>query len=176
MDENNSVSKRALQSAAECVQEGCYGRAFAHYILAFNLDKEELKEHEETFCAVYNKWADDLISGGRIEDLFHCQEQVFELFPSYAPILNSIGTQLFRLGYIDESASFFRKCLISDPTYMKARENLENLKGCVVERWHFKMLNDKSRNEAFRNAIVRAVTNGYDNVLDIGTGTGLLRY
>ena len=38
------------------------------------------------------------------------------------------------------------------------------------------MLNDRVRNEAYRNAIATAIQEGFDTVLDIGTGTGLLRY
>lgn len=36
------------------------------------------------------------------------------------------------------------------------------------------MLNDKQRNNAFENAIRKRISQGYDTVLDIGTGTGLL--
>lgn len=44
----------------------------------------------------------------------------------------------------------------------------------TVDRWHFSMLNDKSRNHAFDQAIRKRILLGYDTVLDIGTGTGLL--
>ena len=37
------------------------------------------------------------------------------------------------------------------------------------------MLNDARRNLAFKIAICTAVSAGYTSVLDIGTGTGLLR-
>jgi precorrin-6B methylase 2 len=43
----------------------------------------------------------------------------------------------------------------------------------VVPRWHFEMLNDRERNDAFEAAISRVVQPG-DLVLDIGTGAGLL--
>ena len=38
------------------------------------------------------------------------------------------------------------------------------------------MLNDKKRNKGYKDAIRTAVSKGYDNVLDIGAGTGILRY
>lgn len=44
----------------------------------------------------------------------------------------------------------------------------------AVDRWHFTMLNDKQRNNAFEQAIRKRVSQGYDTVLDVGTGTGLL--
>lgn len=43
----------------------------------------------------------------------------------------------------------------------------------LVPRWHFEMLNDQPRNEAYRTAIRAALRPG-DLVLDIGTGAGLL--
>lgn len=36
------------------------------------------------------------------------------------------------------------------------------------------MLNDKQRNNAFEQAIRKKVSQGYNTVLDVGTGTGLL--
>ncbi|KAL0133788.1 hypothetical protein PUN28_001036 [Cardiocondyla obscurior] len=44
----------------------------------------------------------------------------------------------------------------------------------AVDRWHFTMLNDKQRNNAFEQAIRKKVSQGYNTVLDVGTGTGLL--
>ncbi|XP_011858120.1 PREDICTED: uncharacterized protein LOC105555698 isoform X2 [Vollenhovia emeryi] len=44
----------------------------------------------------------------------------------------------------------------------------------AVDRWHFTMLNDKQRNNAFEQAIRKRVGQGYDTVLDVGTGTGIL--
>lgn len=38
------------------------------------------------------------------------------------------------------------------------------------------MLNDRRRNVAYRFAIQKAIKSGYNTVLDIGTGTGILRY
>jgi predicted RNA methylase len=43
----------------------------------------------------------------------------------------------------------------------------------TIPRWHFPMLNDRDRNEAFVTAIERQVVPG-SHVLDIGSGTGLL--
>ena len=58
----------------------------------------------------------------------------------------------------------------------QARENFERAAGCLVQRWHFLMLNDHQRNVTFRDAVRAAVQAGASTVLDIGTGTGLLRY
>lgn len=59
-----------------------------------------------------------------------------------------------------------------DPCTQDIQSRLAN---CLVDRWHLPMLNDASRNAAFKSAITRAVKDGYHTVLDIGSGTGLLR-
>jgi type II protein arginine methyltransferase len=82
----------------------------------------------------------------------------------------------FRLGYVEEAAAYIRKSLLVNPNYLAARDNLENVCSHLVERWHFSMLNDKRRNIAFKFAIDKAIKSGYNTVLDIGTGTGILRY
>lgn len=49
-----------------------------------------------------------------------------------------------------------------------------------IPQWHYDMLHDQQRNEAYETAIARAVatkrlgSQGPVHVLDMGTGTGLL--
>ena len=80
------------------------------------------------------------------------------------------------MGYIEEAAAYIRKSLMINPGYLAARDNLENICSHLVERWHFPMLNDRRRNLAYQYAIDKAIKCGYNTVLDIGTGTGILRY
>ncbi len=79
------------------------------------------------------------------------------------------------LGFVDEAAKYFHKVLRLDPSDVMARENLDNLYSNLVDRWHFRMLNDHTRNAAYYLAIQRVVKSGYERVLDIGAGTALLR-
>lgn len=51
---------------------------------------------QESFRFTLFKWADELDSVGRIQDLFNCFEQALELFPADEVILNSMGEHLFR--------------------------------------------------------------------------------
>ena len=86
-----------------------------------------------------------------------------------------------RLGYHTESLGYFRRATAADRLFLKAQENLDNACSSLVERWHFRMLNDKMRNSAFHRAITLAVdsvemtSGGQLVVLDIGTGSGILR-
>lgn len=50
-----------------------------------------------------------------------------------------------------------------------------SLASSLVDRWHFPMVNDQRRNEAFKCAIEKNVQRGVTSVLDIGAGSALLR-
>ncbi|XP_069832988.1 protein arginine N-methyltransferase 9 isoform X2 [Dendropsophus ebraccatus] len=106
--------------------------------------------------------------------MFNCYEQALELFPSDDVICNSMGEQLFRLGFRDEAAGYFYKAVKLNPNSADAKENFYRVANWLVERWHFVMLNDVKRNLMFKKAIENAVHAGCKTVLDIGTGTGIL--
>lgn len=89
-------------------------------------------------------------------------------------ILDNFGTALERSGKLLEALCCFEEILKLNSNYLKSYQNLDNVKNQLVERWHFRMLNDVHRNAVYRNAIGTAIANGRSKVLDIGTGTGLL--
>ncbi|WP_010185522.1 50S ribosomal protein L11 methyltransferase, partial [Sphingomonas sp. PAMC 26605] len=60
-----------------------------------------------------------------------------------------------------------------EPDDVEVAARTQQLIGQSVPRWHFNMLGDTPRNDAFDAAIRRAVTPG-THVLDIGAGSGLL--
>ncbi|MGQ9365296.1 tetratricopeptide repeat protein [Azospirillum sp. ST 5-10] len=66
-----------------------------------------------------------------------------------------------------------RRALVLRPDFEAARLDLRLLASQQVPAWHFTMLADGARNEAYRRAIEKAVTPGC-RVLEIGTGAGLL--
>jgi len=77
---------------------------------------------------------------------------------------------------------YLRSVLQKNPDFLKAQENLDNICDLLVERWHFRMLNDVNRNQCYRDVIREALQQYSASsgerpalVLDIGTGTGLLR-
>ena len=83
----------------------------------------------------------------------------------------SINSQLYAYDY------FKRAVFMSNESNLMALESLENLLNLNIDRWHFRMLNDKIRNKSYAEAIAKKLAKFSDcpiNVLDIGTGTGLL--
>lgn len=83
---------------------------------------------------------------------------------------------LFRLGYPERAAHYFREALKRNKNYFPAFQSLCTTYCTLIERWHYRMLNDSYRNEAYKEAIFKKIRQGFDTVLDIGTGTGLFRY
>lgn len=73
-----------------------------------------------------------------------------------------------------EAKELFRQACRADCYNLQAYMNLQNTKNKMA-RWHFRMLNDHSRNTAFKKAIQYYIRRKKKyNVLDIGSGTGLL--
>uniref|UniRef100_A0A8C7HUH7 Protein arginine methyltransferase 9 n=1 Tax=Oncorhynchus kisutch TaxID=8019 RepID=A0A8C7HUH7_ONCKI len=170
----NELVSRSLESAQQCLFNQDYGTAFVHYLLVLNLAPVLKDFASESFRFTLFKWADELDSLGRIQDLFDCYEQALELFPTDEVIINSMGEHLFRMGFRDEAAGHFHKALKLKPDYPEAKENFYRVANWLVERWHFLMLNDRRRNHKYQQAIQKAVEGGCNTVLDIGTGTGIL--
>jgi type II protein arginine methyltransferase len=70
----------------------------------------------------------------------------------------------------------FHKAVKLNPDFSDAKENFYRVANWLVERWHFVMLNDARRNAIYSAAIRKAVCAGSRTVLDIGAGTGILRF
>lgn len=89
---------------------------------------------------------------------------------------NSIDFLLFRLGYPEKAAYYFKEALQRNDNYFPAYRSLSTTYCALIERWHYRMLNDSFRNEAYKEAIHKKINQGFNHVLDIGTGTGLFWY
>lgn len=76
-------------------------------------------------------------------------------------------------GRIDEAEKFYRRALQISPDNPGAVANLRRILSTKIPYWHFEMLADTQRNDAYQQAIEKVV-NQESKVLDIGTGSGLL--
>jgi Flp pilus assembly protein TadD len=95
------------------------------------------------------------------------------LRPDYVDAIVNKGTVLAKLDKVDEAAQCFRRALALSPGHLVATARLRQALGKVVPAWHFPMMNDAFRNQAYERAIRKAVGPEM-RVLDIGTGAGLL--
>ena len=85
---------------------------------------------------------------------------------------NNYGLVLKALGQTDAAIGAFKRALALNPEMPEAIINLRRACRDVVPAWHFAMMADKPRNDAYQAAIERVA--GGRRVLDIGTGAGLL--
>lgn len=89
-----------------------------------------------------------------------------------AEVHNNYGLVLKALGENDAAIHAFKRALALMPDMPDAKANLKRALRELVPAWHFAMMADKPRNDAYQAAIRRAVQGRH--VLDIGTGAGLL--
>ncbi|XP_012944691.1 protein arginine N-methyltransferase 9 [Aplysia californica] len=93
-------------------------------------------------------------------------------------VFTSAASVLFSLDVQFEALLLARRAVHLMPNSHVAQETFENLCCHLVERWHFVMLNDKSRNTAYQQAIEFVLESDKPGltVCDIGCGTGLLSF
>jgi len=170
----NSLYFQHFQAAKSCLRREKYGDAMAHLVFLANVEPSSKEVLEEDFIIAMRHWNDILERHGELDKLMVCLQEALKLYPRSENILVNTGASLIKMGFTDEAASCFRRALQVNPGSIRAKENLENVANLLVERWHFRMLNDKKRNLAYKEAIAKAISHGHDVVLDIGSGTGIL--
>nr|XP_037286196.1 protein arginine N-methyltransferase 9-like [Rhipicephalus microplus] len=164
----------SLSQIETCIESGTFGRALAHFCVVFKLQPSTKNDLKEAFLLAVGKHTEKLEAEQRWTELFDCYEELLKAYYSCEELHHSLGALLLRHGHIKAAACSIRKALEINPNFTAARQSLDGLRTLLVERWHFRMLNDISRNEAFHDAITAAVQSGHKRVLDIGAGTGLL--
>lgn len=92
--------------------------------------------------------------------------------PNFAQAHNNLGAALAGLGDDEAAIRAYRQALAIDPGFIEARDNLDLACAGVAPAWHFPMMADAARNDAYDKAL-RAAAPG-QRVLDIGSGSGLL--
>ncbi len=100
-------------------------------------------------------------------------ERALALDPDAVAAHVGLGNLLLEENLLADAAKCYRRALARNPDHAEAAANLRKAMGRQVPAWHFTMLADTARNDAFRRAIDTAVGPGA-RVLDIGTGSGLL--
>lgn len=88
-------------------------------------------------------------------------------------LLVSTGMESLENKQIADALGYFESALYLDPEHAGAQSGRNRVYRKLIPRWHFEMLNDKLRNDAFERVLAKAIT-GSTNVLDIGSGSGLL--
>jgi type II protein arginine methyltransferase len=113
-----------------------------------------------------------LRASGRAEAAVGAFEAALRAMPGYSDAWSNLGAVHRDLGRLDEAVRCYRKALEADPANSQALHNLKVAYSDAVPTWHFAMMNDHARNDAYDQALRRFAPGR--RVLDIGTGAGLL--
>ncbi|MBL8881212.1 MAG: 50S ribosomal protein L11 methyltransferase, partial [Phycisphaerales bacterium] len=85
----------------------------------------------------------------------------------------NLGLALKRIGRVSQAVPHLRFAATRASHLLQAAQHLQQSYQALVPRWHFTMLHDRPRNDAYEQALRSVVCPG-QRVLDIGTGSGLL--
>ena len=151
---------------------------------------------EDSICFQINVFVDRLLHDGKIAQADWIWNKTLELSGlewrnkvdagiakvGGGSLLMNYGTYLAsRCRYMDAITVFDQVIATYPRLKIKAIDNKENAKNYVLDRWHYRMLNDKPRNTSYFKAIEWAICRirstsqmEHIHVLDIGGGTGLL--
>lgn len=114
-----------------------------------------------------------LTESGMAAEAMVSLEMAVQLKPDDASLQVLKANALTELGRVQEVIDTLKEALRLDPGNKEAAANLNRTYMRLIPSWHFTMLADEKRNEAYDKAIRKAVKPGH-HVLDIGTGSGLL--
>lgn len=172
----HSVAEDALACASSCVAKQDYGKAFACFLLAAKIIPSCKHTIKNAFTQTLLHWVDILIRLGRGNDVLSVCAQAAAIFPENEYCLVAYGSALSSKGLYLEALKPLEAAVRISPVSPRARESLHGVLNYLLERWHFRMLNDLERNGHFQAALKRAIDAGHRTVLDIGSGSGILRY
>lgn len=109
---------------------------------------------------------------GQKHEARDCFERALAITPGYPEALHNLGVIYSEMQKAEQAVAAFREAVRLDPKLSEADEALKTAYGNIVSPWHFAMLGDERRNNAYETAIRQSVHG--KNVLEIGTGAGLL--
>ncbi|MCR6646058.1 MAG: tetratricopeptide repeat protein [Terricaulis sp.] len=110
---------------------------------------------------------------GRLKEAAASYQRFLRAEPNHVGALTDLGMICIQLNKDEDALNAFKTALSIDPKHAPAQFGLAQARANLIPPWHIPMMNEPKRNNAYRDAIRRAVKPG-DLVLDLGTGAGLL--
>lgn len=121
----------------------------------------------------HSNYANLLKDVGRTAEAVSHYQKALALDPTSAATHNNLGLLYREHGQLEAAVQALEQAVKAGPGNPQYRINLRDTYRRMIPGWHFAMLNDQARNDAFERAISKAAP-GRRLVLDIGTGSGLL--
>lgn len=118
---------------------------------------------------------------GRLQEAAQAYRQALQQQADAIEALNGLTLVLVSSQQLPQAEQVWQQAHAKAPEHVEVQRNRSLLNRCQAPRWHFPMVNDSRRNDAFAAAIDKAVKrisanspDGSCRVLDIGAGSGLL--
>jgi tetratricopeptide (TPR) repeat protein len=121
---------------------------------------------------IHNNYGAVLNALGEHDAAIAAFKRALALQEGYADAHNNLGVVYRAQGQSGDAIETLRRAVALKPDLAEAKTNLRTAYRDIVPGWHFAMMGDRQRNNAYEAAIKRAVRGR--RVLDIGTGAGLL--
>lgn len=122
---------------------------------------------------IWHRLANNYLERSDSKEAEVCMLRAIELSPNIAEYHNELGRILHLKGDISAAINSYKLALSINPDFVNAKILLNNACSTIIPAWHIPMMNDLKRNNAYKNAINKAVEES-QVVLEIGTGSGLL--
>ena len=145
--------------------QGCLDRAAAVY--------QELLDRAPSFPEALYNMANLQYDMGRLTEAEALFTKLLEECPHHLNARTNLALIKSRQGQTERAIQILEKVIEIDPVHKDAKNLLRRLYNYKIPSWHFDMLNDEERNDAYNQAI-RAAAKKARHVLEIGTGSGLL--
>ncbi|XP_063879583.1 protein arginine N-methyltransferase 9-like isoform X1 [Scylla paramamosain] len=174
MSTTKQGGERQLVEFEKCRLSGEIGLSFSHLSLALLLSPHLKQQYYSTYLEIFEKWSQKAEDSHGLSQVMTLYEVALNHYPESPDLHYLLAATLYRHGSVHEAWNHACLAEAKCPRDPCAQDIQGRLANCLVDRWHLPMLNDAGRNAAFRMAITEAVREGYNTVLDIGSGTGLL--
>lgn len=191
-DEHNNVTEawNSILFGRDLMKKGNYKDSIAFMTKAATLVPSISADLYEEIVLALHMLSDAFFSNKseqcQIATVAHIFHSAIKIFPKSSKLPEILGNFFFKAGTVHfrKSLACYRYSLSLDGENGTAKYAYENLKGHLVDRWHFRMLNDRIRNECYDRTIqyvckhllakIPDRKHRTIRVLDIGSGTGLL--
>lgn len=163
-----------VQTARQAMHQGQPDRAGPLLLRALLAVPALLPELEEELAQALSSYADMLVGQDKAREALWLLEGATHSLPQSKLLWLEQGRVCFRLRQHLRALRSFQRALALDPRFHAALDAVESLKSLSVDRWHFRMLNDRPRNQAYRRALQQVVAEEATRlgrppvVLDIG--------
>eukprot|EP00049_Salpingoeca_infusionum_P014657 m.277150 g.277150 ORF g.277150 m.277150 type:complete len:989 (+) comp15719_c0_seq1:91-3057(+) len=155
---SQDVARQALaqlEAARKHAGRGNYGIAVSCILTCASnvpalVTDTDLEDELRTYLKHYSTY---LVEAGQVEKAAWLYSNVCAMYRDSAPMHHDCALFYLKVGQTTKALEMLRTCLSLDSTFVVGLESLDNLTSYVIERWHFRMLNDRPRNSAYLAAI-----------------------